>query len=292
MRRAGGRLGDALTAHPGQPAQNGQEARLQGGIPLEYRKYVERDAALERRFQPILVSEPSVEQTIEILKGLRERYESHHGVTISDEALVAAATLAEKYIADRFLPDKAIDLMDEASSKIRLQASFLPQEVRQAVEKAERVRREKEEAIKNQDFEKAAQLRDKERVLRQKLEELESSWKREKGRDISTVTAQDIADVVSSWTGIPVTRLVEEETQRLLKMEESIHERIVGQEEAVSAVAKAVRRARTGLKDPRRPVGSFIFLGPTGVGKTELARALAEFLFGDENALIRIDMSE
>ncbi len=276
-----------------KPALARGELQCIGATTLdEYRKYVERDAALERRFQPILVSEPTVEQTIEILKGLRPRYEAHHGVSIGDDALVAAATLAEKYIADRFLPDKAIDLMDEASSKIRLQASFLPQEVRQAVEKVERVRREKDEAIKQQDFEKAAPLRDKERVLRQKLEELESSWKKEKGRDVSSVTAEDIADIVSSWTGIPVTRLVEEETQRLLHMEDSIHERIIGQEEAVRAVSKAVRRARTGLKDPRRPVGSFIFLGPTGVGKTELGRALAEFLFGDENALIRIDMSE
>jgi ATP-dependent Clp protease ATP-binding subunit ClpC len=259
----------------------------------EYRKYVERDAALERRFQPILVAEPTVEQSIEILRGLRDRYEAHHGVTITDEALVTAATLADKYISDRFLPDKAIDLMDEASSKIRLQASFLPQELRQAMERVERVKREKEDASKAQDFERAAQLRDRERVLRQKLEELEGSVKREKGRgSVSTVTGDDIADIVSSWTGIPVTRLVEEETQKLLRMESTLHERIVGQEDAVRAVSKAVRRARAGLKDPRRPIGSFVFLGPTGVGKTELARALAEFLFGDEGALVRIDMSE
>src|SRR5205807_2567787 len=198
----------------------------------------------------------------------------------------------DKYISDRFLPEKAIDLMDEAASKIRLQASFLPQEVRQALDKAERVRREKEEAIKGQDFEKAASLRDKEKVLRQKLEELESSWKTDKGRDITTVSGDDIADIVSSWTGIPVMRLVEEETEKLLRMEDSLHHRIVGQDEAVHAVSRAVRRARAGLKDARRPIGSFIFLGPTGVGKTELTLALAEFLFGDEGAVVRIDMSE
>jgi ATP-dependent Clp protease ATP-binding subunit ClpC len=276
-----------------KPSLSRGELQCIGATTLdEYRKYVERDAALERRFAPILVAEPNVEQTVEILRGLRERYEAHHGVKISDEALVAAATLADKYISDRFLPDKAIDLMDEAASKIRLQASFLPQEVRQALDKAERVRREKEEAIKGQDFEKAAGLRDKEKVLRQKLEELESSWKTDKGRDITTVSADDIADIVSSWTGIPVMRLVEEETEKLLRMEDSLHTRIVGQEEAVHAVSRAVRRARAGLKDARRPIGSFIFLGPTGVGKTELTLALAEFLFGDEGAVIRIDMSE
>jgi len=276
-----------------KPSLSRGELQCIGATTLdEYRKYVERDAALERRFAPILVAEPNVEQTVEILRGLRERYEAHHGVKISDEALVAAASLADKYISDRFLPDKAIDLMDEAASKIRLQASFLPQEVRQALDKAERVRREKEEAIKGQDFEKAASLRDKEKVLRQKLEELESSWKTDKGRDITTVSADDIADIVSSWTGIPVMRLVEEETEKLLRMEDSLHTRIVGQEEAVHAVSRAVRRARAGLKDARRPIGSFIFLGPTGVGKTELTLALAEFLFGDESAVIRIDMSE
>jgi ATP-dependent Clp protease ATP-binding subunit ClpC len=276
-----------------KPSLSRGELQCIGATTLdEYRKYVERDAALERRFAPILVAEPNVEQTVEILRGLRERYEAHHGVKISDDALVAAASLADKYISDRFLPDKAIDLMDEAASKIRLQASFLPQEVRQALDKAERVRREKEDAIKGQDFEKAASLRDKEKVLRQKLEELESSWKTDKGRDITTVSADDIADIVSSWTGIPVMRLVQEETEKLLKMEVSLHTRIVGQEEAVHAVSRAVRRARAGLKDARRPIGSFIFLGPTGVGKTELTLALAEFLFGDEGAVIRIDMSE
>src|SRR5437016_577156 len=276
-----------------KPSLSRGELQCIGATTLdEYRKYVERDAALERRFAPILVAEPNVDQTVEILRGLRERYEAHHGVKISDEALVAAATLADKYISDRFLPDKAIDLMDEAASKIRLQASFLPQEVRQALDKAERVRRDKEEAIKGQDFEKAASLRDKEKVLRQKLEELESSWKTDKGRDITTVSADDIADIVSSWTGIPVMRLVEEETEKLLRMEDSLHHRIVGQDEAVHAVSRAVRRARARLKDARRPIGSFIFLRPTGVGKTRLTPALAEFLFGDEGAVIRIDMSE
>ena len=254
-----------------KPSLSRGELQCIGATTLdEYRKYVERDAALERRFAPILVAEPNVEQTVEILRGLRERYDAHHGVKISDEARGAAATLADKSISDR----------------------FLPQEVRQALDKAERVRREKEEAIKGQDFEKAAGLRDKEKVLRQKLEELESSWKTDKGRDITTVSADDIADIVSSWTGIPVMRLVEEETEKLLRMEDSLHTRIVGQEEAVHAVSRAVRRARAGLKDARRPIGSFIFLGPTGVGKTELTLALAEFLFGDEGAVIRIDMSE
>ena len=276
-----------------KPSLSRRELQCVGATTLdEYRKYVERDAALERRFAPILVAEPNVDQTVEILRGLRERYEAHHGVKISDDALVAAASLADKYISGRFLPDKAIDLMDEAASKIRLHASLRPQEVRQALDKAERVRREKEEAIKGQDFEKAASLRDKEKVLRQKLEELESSWKMDKGRDITTVTADDIADIVSSWTGIPVMRLVEEETEKLLRMEDSLHTRIVGQEEAVHAVSRAVRRARAGLKDARRPIGSFIFLGPTGVGKTDLTLALVEFLFGDEGAVIRIDMSE
>ncbi|MDR5709114.1 MAG: Clp protease N-terminal domain-containing protein, partial [Armatimonadota bacterium] len=226
-----------------KPALARGEMQCIGATTLdEFRKYIERDAALERRFAPILVSEPTVEQTIEILRGLRERYEAHHKVKISDEALVAAAQLAHRYITDRYLPDKAIDLMDEAASKIRIQLSFLPTELRQAQERVERVRREKEEAIRNQDFERAALLRDRERVQRQKLEELEASWRAQHRRDFNVVTAEDIAEVVSSWTGIPVTKLVEAETQKLLKMEEALHRRIVGQEDAVAAVSRAVRR--------------------------------------------------
>jgi len=258
----------------------------------EYRKYVEKDAALERRFQPVLVDEPTVEETIAILRGLRDRYEAHHRVRITDAAIEAAAVLSSRYISDRYLPDKAIDLLDEAASKVRLQGLIVPQEVKELEIKVEELKLEKEAAIKNEEFEKAASLRDKEQKLRDQLENMRVQWKNNQGRQEVTVTEQDIASVVSNWTGIPVKQITQHESERLLNLETILHERVVAQDEAIAVVSKAIRRAFAGLKDPKRPIGSFIFLGPTGVGKTELAKALAEALFGDEDSMIRIDMSE
>ena len=258
----------------------------------EYRKYIEKDAALERRFQPIQVDEPTVEESIQILAGLRDRYEAHHRVTITDEAIKAAAELSDRYISDRFLPDKAIDLIDEAGSKVRLSTYTAPPNLKEKEQELEELRKEKDASVQSQEFEKAASLRDDEQKLKEELEKLKDEWKQKQGQEDSEVTMEDIAQVVSTWTGVPVSKLAEEETDRLLKMEEILHNRVIGQDEAVTAVSKAVRRARAGLKDPKRPIGSFIFLGPTGVGKTELARAVAEALFGDEDAIIRIDMSE
>lgn len=276
-----------------KPALARGELQTIGATTLdEYRKYVERDSALERRFQPITVDEPTVEETIAILRGLRDRYEAHHRVRITDEAVESAARLSDRYIADRFLPDKAIDLIDEAGARVRLQAFTMPPELKEMEQKVEELHKEKEAAVAAQEFEKAAQLRDQEQKLRRELEASQESWRQQKGGDEVVVDEQDIAHIVSSWTGVPVKKLAEEEAERLLRMEDILHERVVGQDEAVRAVSRAVRRARTGLKDPRRPIGSFIFLGPTGVGKTELARALGEALFGDEDALVRIDMSE
>lgn len=259
----------------------------------EYRKYVERDPALERRFQPIDVGEPSKEESFEILKGLRDRYEAHHKVKITDEALEAAVSLSDRYIADRYLPDKAIDLVDEAASRVRIRNYTTPPDLKEVKDKVENLKNEKEAAVRNQEFEVAAKLRDKEQKLKEELDELKKEWEQKKVvSDQVVVSEEDVSHIVSSWTGIPVNRIIEEESQRLLKLEEILHERVIGQDEAVEAVAKAVRRARAGLKDPKRPIGSFIFLGPTGVGKTELARALAEALFGDEKSIIRMDMSE
>jgi ATP-dependent Clp protease ATP-binding subunit ClpC len=258
----------------------------------EYRKYVEKDAALERRFQPIQVGEPSLAHTIEILKGLRDRYEAHHRVSITDGALVAAATLADRYISDRFLPDKAIDLIDEAGARMRIRRMTAPPDLRDFDERIAQVRREKESAIDAQDFERAAQLRDKEKQLLSQKAQREKEWKAGDLDVVSEVDDEQIAEVLANWTGIPVYKLTEEETSRLLRMEEELHKRVVGQEDAVKAVSKAIRRTRAGLKDPKRPSGSFIFAGPSGVGKTELSKALAEFLFGSEDALIQLDMSE
>ncbi|MDO4563855.1 MAG: ATP-dependent Clp protease ATP-binding subunit [Clostridia bacterium] len=269
------------------------ELQLIGATTLdEYRRYVEKDAALERRFQPVTVGEPSIEDTVEILKGLRERYEAHHGVKITDEAISAAAKLSSRYITDRFLPDKAIDLIDEASSRAKLSTLTAPPELKDIEDEIEKLANEKHEAINAQDFEKAAQIRDKEANERERAKTMREEWSKKNAGIVREISEEDIAEVISGWTSIPVKRLAEEEADRLRRLEEVLHQRVVGQDEAVIAVSKAIRRGRVGLKDPKRPTGSFIFLGPTGVGKTELSKALAEALFGDENALTRIDMSE
>ena len=290
---AGSAEGAVDAANILKPALSRGEIRVIGATTLnEYRKYIEKDAALERRFQPVTVGEPTPEDTIAILKGLRDKYEAHHKLTITDEALEAAVTLSRRYISDRFLPDKAIDLMDEAASQVRMKAESASPDLKSLEEKIAALRREKAEAIAAQDYEKAAQLRDIEKNYTDQVEIERDNWRRKLSQNRGTVTAEDIANVVAGWTGIPVTRLTEDESTRLLKLEETLQQRVVGQDEAVAAVARAIRRGRVGLKDPKRPIGSFLFLGPTGVGKTELCKALAEAMFGDENAMIRIDMSE
>ena len=276
-----------------KPALARGELQTIGATTLdEYRKYLERDSALERRFQQIKVDQPTTEQTVQILEGLRERYEQHHHVKITDEALQAAADLADRYISDRFLPDKAIDLIDEAASRLRIKSMSQPPVYRELEEEIEETRRNKEAAIEAQEFEKAANLRDTERQLTNRKRELEDEWSSGEGGERPEVGEEEIADIVAMWTGIPVFKLTEAETKKLIRMEDELHKRVIGQEVAITAVSKAIRRSRAGIKDPKRPAGSFIFLGPSGVGKTELARTLAEFLFGDEDAMVRIDMSE
>ena len=290
---AGSAEGAVDAANILKPALGRGEIRVIGATTLnEYRKYIEKDAALERRFQPVTVGEPTPEATLEILKGLRDKYEAHHKLTITDEALEAAVQLSKRYIGDRFLPDKAIDLMDEAASQVRMTAEASSPDLKALEEKIAALHREKSEAVTAQDFEKAAQLRDIEKDYQEQVEIERDNWRKQMAQNRGSVTADDVAKVVAGWTGIPVTRLTEDESMRLLKLEEKLHQRVVGQDEAVNAVAKAIRRSRVGLKDPKRPIGSFLFLGPTGVGKTELCKTLAEAMFGDENAMVRIDMSE
>ena len=269
------------------------EIQLVGATTLnEYRKFIEKDAALERRFSPVTVNEPSEKDTIQILKGIRDKYEAHHNVKITDEAIEAAVKLSIRYVTDRFLPDKAIDLIDEASSKARLKTYTEPDSLKELQEEIEKTKNEKEEAVLNQKFEKAAELRDSEKALREKFEEEQSKWKNKNTKSIVTITEENIAEVIANWTGIPAKKITEDENEKLKNLEQELHKRVIGQNEAVEAVSKAIRRGRVGLKDPKRPIGSFLFLGPTGVGKTELSKALAEVLFGDENAMIRLDMSE
>jgi ATP-dependent Clp protease ATP-binding subunit ClpC len=276
-----------------KPALARGELQTIGATTLdEYRKYLERDAALERRFQQIRVEEPTTDDTVQILRGLRDRYEAHHRCKITDDALEAAAVLADRYIQDRHLPDKAIDLIDEAASRMRIRSMSAPPRHRELEDEIEKVRNEKEASIEAQEFEKAASLRDKERKLSSKKRELEEQWRSSESEEQPEVGEEEIADIVSMWTGIPVFKLTEAESERLVRMEDELHKRVVGQDEAITAVSKSIRRARAGIKDPKRPTGSFIFLGPSGVGKTELARTLAEFLFGDEEAMIQVDMSE
>jgi len=290
---AGAAEGAVDAANILKPALARGEIQCIGATTLdEYRKYIERDAALQRRFQEVIVREPSVEETVEILKGIRERYEQHHRLIITDEALKAATDMASRYITDRFMPDKAIDLIDEAASGVRMQNSLDPLNLTEAMKGLESVLREKEAAIQQQDYELAAELREREVKLRDRIAKLESGWHKERGNEKPTVGEEEIAQIVSMWTGIPVMRIAQEESQRLLQMEDALHSRVIGQNEAIEKIARAVRRARAGLKDPKRPIGSFIFMGPTGVGKTELAKALAEFMFGSEESLIKIDMSE
>lgn len=276
-----------------KPALSRGEIQVIGATTSdEYRKYVEKDSALERRFQPIIIEEPSIDETIQIIKGLRPKYEEHHKLNISDEAIVAATKLSSKYVADRFLPDKAIDVLDEASSKVRLQVSSLSPEGKELDKELRVLIKEKEDAIRNQEFEKASQLRDEEAEMKDKIRELSAQWREEHEANKPTVTAEQIAEVISTMTGVPVTKLTEGESDRLLKLEDTLHERVIGQSDAVISISKAIRRARVGLKSPNRPIGSFIFSGPTGVGKTELAKALAESMFGSEDNMIRVDMSE